>query len=111
MYELIYKKLFVKKSHSGFSLTVSGDAGKIDTDGKTVSVYQEEGGDPVLIWMSNGYLVRTDSLNWSSHENLIQTDDRVELVGSRISIRGEGLRVFTDRAELMVLKNVQADIY
>jgi LPS export ABC transporter protein LptC len=107
----LFKKLFVKKSQNGFSLTVSGEVGKIDTEGKTVSVYREGGGSPVLIWMSNGYLLRTNSLKWSSQEALIQTDDPVELVGSRISIRGEGLRVFTDRAELMILKNGQADVY
>ncbi len=81
----------------------------LDSDGNDFSIQKES--EPVLVWLSNGYIVRTNSLRWSSQEKLIQTDDPVEIVGSKIAIRGEGLQLSLDESNLMVLKDVHAEVY
>ncbi len=103
-----FKKLLVTTSGKSGAMTISGDLGLLDMDGKKFTIEKET--SPVSVSLGNGYLVKTDSLKWSSAEKLIETDAQVTVVGPNIAISGEGLRVFTERSEWMILKNVQAEI-
>ncbi len=99
----------VMKTGSGDEMTLRGDRGSIDTDGNDFSINKEN--NPVSVQLRNGYTIQTDSLHWVSEERAIRTDDPVVIVGPGINIQGEGLTVWVDHADLMVLNNVQANVY
>ncbi len=103
------KKIFVKmQSAKGGPLTLRGDTGRMEAGGAAFSLQQENG--PVLVQLNNGYTIQTASLAWSPEERMIHTQDRVEVSGLGVSIRGVGMRLSLDRSE-MTLRNVHAEIY
>jgi len=89
-------------------LTVSGDSGKMDMEGKRFLIQQEK--EPVLIVWGNGYTAKTSELRWSSEEKMIQTDKEVKISGPGISMKGDGLKLFLDRSELTILGDVHAEV-
>jgi lipopolysaccharide export system protein LptC len=104
------KKISVAmKTQKGAHLTVYGDSGKMDMEGKNFLIQQEK--TPVSIAWGNGYTIKTSGLHWSSEEKMIESDKAVTIVGSGISMRGDGLKIFLDRSELMLLGNIHAKVY
>ncbi len=99
----------VMKNKIGEAVTLSGDSGKMDMEGKRFFIQQEK--NPVSIAWDNGYTIKTSELNFSSEENMVASDKEVKIAGSRISMRGDGLRLFLDRSELTILGDVHAELY
>jgi len=101
------KKIFiVMESDHGSPLTLRGDRGRMDAGGKTFSM--QGGKEPISVQMGNGYAVETASLRWSSEDRVIQTEDPVAITGKGFTISGEGMRMFLDRSEIMLMRNVHA---
>ncbi len=94
---------------AGVPVTVSGESGKMDMEGKSFSIQNEK--EPVSMAWGERYTMKTSKLNWSSEEQVIQTDGAVTITGSGMSIRGDRLKIFLDRSELTVLGDVHAEVY
>jgi len=94
------------ESDDGTPLTLSGDHGRMEPNGKTFSI--QRGEDLVSVQMGDHYAVKTASLRWSSEERVMQTEDPVLITGKGVSISGEGMRIVLDRSEITLMRNVRA---
>jgi len=100
--------LFVMKNKEGMPLTISGESGTMDMAGKNFLIQQEH--HPVSIRWGDGYTAQTSELHWSSEKKMIESNKEVKIVGSGISMRGDGVKIFLDRSELTMMGNVHANI-
>jgi len=96
----------VMESDQGAPLTLTGDRGQMDAGGKTFSM--QGGREPVTVRLNNGYTIKTNSLSWVAESRVIQTEDPVEISGQGVAISGEGMRMFLDRSEVRLMRNVHA---
>ncbi|MBI3358686.1 MAG: LPS export ABC transporter periplasmic protein LptC [Nitrospirae bacterium] len=106
---VLKKIVVIMKTQNGVPLTISGDNGKMDMEGKSFSIQNER--TPLSITWGNGYIIKTARLHWSSEEKVVQTDGEVAITGSGMFIRGDRFKIFLDRSELTVLGNVHAQVY
>ena len=78
-------------------------------------VYEVESGDMTLrnsveLKMKDSTFM-TDSLNWNSADEIIDTDDDVKLVGGNFFITGSGLVSHVKQEQVRIVKDVKAIFY
>ncbi len=105
----VLKKIsVVMKNQKGEAVTLSGEKGTMDMEGKMFLIQQEK--QPVSIALG-GYTVKTSELRFSSEDKTIVSDKEIKIAGAGISMWGNGLKMFLDRSELTILGDVHAEIY
>lgn len=105
----VLKKIsVVMKNQKGEAVTLAGEKGTMDMEGKMFLIQQEK--QPVSIALG-GYTVKTSELRFSSEDKTIVSDKEIKIAGAGISMWGNGLKMFLDRSELTILGDVHAEIY
>ena len=87
-----------------YELILSGDSGELNTDTKNIVIR-----DNVKIKVEDDYTLSTDSLNYSSEEHQISTEDPIEVTGPDVSFHGNGLVFDLNSEELFIKSNVSTD--
>lgn len=64
----------------------------------------------VVITSDQGAQVTTDTLNWKRSENLVSTDDPVEIKDDTLKITGKGMVAQPDLKTASIHENVKADV-
>lgn len=64
----------------------------------------------VVITSDQGAQVTTDTLNWKRSENLVSTEDPVEIKDDTLTITGKGLVAQPDLKTASIQENVKADV-
>lgn len=64
----------------------------------------------VVITSDQGAQVTTDTLNWKRSENLVSTDDPVEIKDDSLKITGKGMVAQPDLKTASIHENVKADV-
>jgi LPS export ABC transporter protein LptC len=97
-------------SDSGVTFNVTGKRGHVQVKSKNMRVE----GD-VLIRSSNGYVFRTNAMDYDSGARRIYADSRVEMVGPKdtqgrsLKLSGVGMEAFLDKGSMEVLRDVKAE--
>jgi len=106
----VLKKIsVVVKNENGTPVTLSGDSGKMDMEGKKFLIHQEK--QPVTITWGNGYTLKTSELHFASQEKMIASDHEIKISGAGISMRGDGVKMSLDRSEMTIIGNVYAEFH
>jgi LPS export ABC transporter protein LptC len=105
----VLKKIsVVMKNKKGEAVTLSGEKGTMDMEGKIFLIQQEK--HPVSIALG-GYTIKTSELRFSSEDKTIESDKEIKIAGEGILMWGKGLKMFLDRSELTILGDVHAEVY
>jgi LPS export ABC transporter protein LptC/lipopolysaccharide transport protein LptA len=95
---------------SGVTFNVTGRKGVAQTKTKDLSV----SGD-VVIRSSNGYVFRTDEMNYASLSRLISTEAKVDMVGPKdvkghaMKLSGAAMQARLDQSTIEVMREVRAE--
>ncbi|HUL30658.1 MAG TPA: LPS export ABC transporter periplasmic protein LptC [Thermodesulfobacteriota bacterium] len=89
----------------GRIIYLTGKQGKVYQDSKNVDV----SGDVVLT-SSDGYRLKTDSASYRHSENIVSTNDPVEIEGEQIRLTGKGMLVNVDAKTLKILSQVKTQL-
>lgn len=97
-------------SNSGVTFTVTGNKGRVQVKSKDLRVE----GD-VVTRSSNGYIFRTESMNYESKSRLLTAANLVEMLGPRDSeghslhLTGVGMKASLADSEMEILSDVKAE--
>jgi LPS export ABC transporter protein LptC/lipopolysaccharide transport protein LptA len=84
-----------------YELVLSGNHGVLNTDTKNMTI-----SDNVTIALADDYVLKTDTLNYSTDNDEITTEDPVTVSGPEISFSGRGLTFNLDTEELFIHDDV-----
>ncbi len=90
-------------------VTLLGEEGTMNTTTGDAVIYRGE--RDVRVVTSDGYLLTTPSLSWSSRERNVRTSDPFKLLGSTIYLEGRGFSGNTDLHMLKVNDRVKAVLH
>lgn len=90
-------------------VTLLGEEGTLNT--KTGDAVMFRGERDVRVVTSDGYLLTTSSLAWSSGERSVRTSDPFKLLGDTIYLEGRGFSGKTDLHTLKVNDHVKAVLH
>ena len=97
-------------TNSGVTFNVTGNKGVVQTKTKDLAV----SGD-VVIRSSNGYVFKTNEMNYASLSRLISTESKVEMVGPKdvkghaLKLTGQAMQARLDESTIEVLREVRAE--
>lgn len=86
-------------------MNVKARKGKIDKSTGDVDLEQD-----VVITSESGATLKTDTLNWQRNKDLVQTDDRVSIEDTNMSVQGQGMEAHPSLKEGRLKGDVTADI-
>jgi LPS export ABC transporter protein LptC len=87
----------------GRTLVVTGKQGKVWQDTKNMELVGN-----VIVTSSDGYRLRTRSVNYHHEKNRVTTSDAVELDGDQIRMTGTGMIVDVEEKTVKILSRVRA---
>lgn len=97
-------------SDSGVTFTVTGDRGLVKEKSKNLHV---EGN--VITRSSNGYIFKTESIDYNSEQRLLTGPSHVDMVGpadangAKMHLTGEGIRASLAKSSMEVLSDVKSE--
>ena len=106
---LLEKVTVTIQTPQGIQLSLEGDNGSIDTQKKDFYLEKKEG--PMVVRLSNGYIVETPALSWLNDQRLIVAEGPAHITGPQIEIRGKELRIAPDNQEVTISGHVQALVH
>jgi len=96
-------------SDSGTTFTVTGEKGLVEVNSKNLHISGN-----VVTRSSNGYVFRTESMQYASKDRLLTAENRVEMTGPRDSkgenlrLTGVGMRASLLESNMEILSDVRA---
>lgn len=93
----------------GLELKLKGDKGTIDTYKK--DFFLKNDNEPIVVQLSNGYIVKVPALQWLNDQRKIVSEGPVHIAGPRVEVDGKALTVEVENQEVTVSGDVQASVY
>lgn len=92
----------------GSLIRFEGESAVFDTESRDLRIAGADGG--AVVTLPNGYVLRTDRLQWIQSQGELVSDDAVSLQGPDVAIRGIGVRIKPATQELTILNQVGVDV-
>ena len=89
----------------GQTYTLVGEKGRFNTATKAIELF-----NGIQLESSDGYQMRSQSLNYQAEKREFHTADAVEIMGPQLRVEGIGLIVDLDRQQLKVLREVHTTL-
>jgi LPS export ABC transporter protein LptC len=96
------------RTEDGSVVEFEGRSAVFDTASRDMRITGEDGG--AVVRLPNGYVLRTDQLEWISSRGELVSDDAVSLSGPDVTIQGVGVRIRPATKELTILNRVRVDV-
>ncbi len=88
----------------GVTFTVTGQEGKVDVKSKNLFVEGE-----VLTESSNGYVIKTENVDYLSTERVLKTKNPVEVTGQGLKLNGVGMEAHLKTSLIIIKEDIKAE--
>lgn len=88
----------------GVSFTVTGQEGRVDTKTKNLMIEGE-----VVTESSNGYVIKTQDVDYISTERILRTKSPVDVDGEGLKLKGVGMEARLKNSTILVQNDIKAE--
>ena len=88
----------------GVSFTVTGQEGRVDVKSKNLTVSGE-----VITESSNGYVIKTQDVDYVSTQRLLKTKSPVDVEGQGLKLKGVGMEARLKNSTILIENDIKAE--